>query len=395
MHRAVGLVVLISSILLVLVIGVSAAGMLVAVVQSPAPTPADAPTPRLSPNASPSPVRPDPSLTASIPATVDASGTTDVTAELQAVIDEAPDGSSLRFEIGARYRIEGSLLIAGRRDLTLDGRGATLIARQLTEDPERAHVRIVSSERVVVRDIAIIGANPDPGTFRAGFEWQHGVSIQGGHQITLERVSIDRPMGDCVYIANDTQAWAAAVTIVDTSCQGAARQGIAVVGGRSIVVERSTFGSIGLSVLDLEPAAGGPVPQGAHGIVFRDNVVDGPVGEKLLNATGVGQISDVLVQDTRVSGARWGIATQVAPHAGSPRYQDVVFRGNTAEGAFVGRGHAVLFFGDVDGLVVEANRQRIDHAYSAITLVRVCNVTLRDNELGPFDYVDVQPGTCA
>ena len=329
-----------------------------------------------------------------VPASVDVTGRDDVTRALQQVIDAAPDGSLIRFPAAARYRIEGTLLIADRRDLVIDGHGGALVATTLTDDPERAHLRLRSSRGITVRDLAILGANPDPGVFRAGFEWQHGVAVLGGGDVTLERLTVDRPMGDCVYIADDGAAWAAGVRVLDSTCRGAARQGIAVVGGRRVLIERSTFGAIGLSVLDLEPAAAGPVAQGAQDIVFRHNIVDGPVGEKLLNATGVGSVRDVVVESTRVSGARWGIATQVAPHAGSPRFENVVFRDNTAEGAFVGSGHAVLLFGDVDGLVLEANRQRIDHAHSAITLVRVCDVTMRDNDLAPFDVVEVRPGAC-
>ena len=55
------------------------------------------------------------------PSTIDSTGATDVTAELVAFIASVPDGSTISFPAGARYRIEKSLIIEGRHDLTFEG----------------------------------------------------------------------------------------------------------------------------------------------------------------------------------------------------------------------------------------------------------------------------------
>jgi hypothetical protein len=362
-------------------------GQSVAVPSRPPATPPSgaAPRPTLPPTVPPTAV-------VTVPGGIEDADPREVTAALQAVIDGAPDGALIRFPAGTTYRIEGPLEVAGRTGLTIEGTGVVLIQPALGEDPGREIWRIKDSRSITLTGFRLEGANPDPGVFVEGFEWQHSVSIEGAVDTLIDRVEMVRPMGDCVYVAFGDLAWATGVWVRDSSCHGAARQGIAVVGGRDIRVERTRFGEIGLSVLDLEPEAGGAIVQGAEAVVFSDNVVDGQYGGRMFNATGVGPVNDVVVEGTRVAGADWGISALAAPLAGSPRYRDIVFRQNVGEGAFVGRAHAFLHFADIDNLVVSGNRQRIDSAMAAIHLERVCNVVIDANALNPVDRVTEEGG---
>ncbi|MGH2705961.1 MAG: hypothetical protein ACRDJ4_12985, partial [Actinomycetota bacterium] len=52
----------------------------------------------------------------------------DVTADLLSWISSVPNGSVLSFARGACYRIDGSLKLLDRRDLTFEGNGATFEA---------------------------------------------------------------------------------------------------------------------------------------------------------------------------------------------------------------------------------------------------------------------------
>ena len=330
-----------------------------------------------------------------VPASIDPTGGEDVTADLQAIIDAALPGTEIRLRKDARYRVDGTLLIDGRERVVIDGQGATLAAHERGEDPDRAMWRIRSSQSVALRHMTLVGGHPDPGTYVKGFEWQHGVSIEGGHDVEVDGVTIRDVMGDCVYVANDDLQWADGVWVTALTCRDSGRQGVAVVAGRNIQVEGSTFSGIPLSVFDLEPETRGAVVQGVDGATFTDNVVDGPYGGKLFNAVGVGRIEHVLVQGTVVRDSEWGISAQVAPMAGSPRYRDLVFRDNQAEGAFVGLPHVVLSFGDVDDLVISGNSQRIIAAVAAIRLVRACNVVLDDNDLSPIGWVQEERGSCS
>jgi hypothetical protein len=112
-----------------------------------------------------------------VPPGIDATGRADVTVALQRFIDDAPDGATIRFAADATYRIEGTLHILRRVGLTFDGRGATFVATEQTSDPDRAHWWIESSNDIQLTDLTIQGAHPNPGTYVAAFEWQHGIQI--------------------------------------------------------------------------------------------------------------------------------------------------------------------------------------------------------------------------
>jgi len=353
------------------------------------------PSPSASPADSADPPQIATDAVVDVPTTIDPSGKTDVTADLQAVIDHASPGSEIRLQPDARYRVDGTLLIDARERLVIDGQGATLAVHDRGDDPERAMWRIRSSQGVALRHLTLIGGHPEPGTYVKGFEWQHGVSIEGGRDVEIDDVTIHDVMGDCVYISNDDQAWADGVWVSGLTCRDNGRQGVAVVGGRDVRVEGSTFSGIALSVFDLEPEAGGTVAQGVANATFIDNIVDGLYGGKLFNAVGMGSIDRVLVQGTVVRDSPWGISAQVAPMEGSPRYRDIVFRDNRADGAFVGLPHVVLSFGDVDDLVISGNSQRIVAAVAAIRLVRICNVTLEANDLSPIGWIQEERGSCS
>ena len=51
-----------------------------------------------------------------------------MTKELQAFIAQIPHHAVISFPAGAKYRIEGTLKVASRNDLRVDGNGATFFA---------------------------------------------------------------------------------------------------------------------------------------------------------------------------------------------------------------------------------------------------------------------------
>ena len=112
----------------------------------------------------------------------------DATAELQALIDRTPDGGEVRLS-GGRYRIEGTLVVEERRDLTIDGNGSTLFATT-TGTLKRSHLRVVGGRDIVVHDLTIIGANPHAGlderAYQPTLEGQHGIRLEGVTDIELD-----------------------------------------------------------------------------------------------------------------------------------------------------------------------------------------------------------------
>ena len=74
-----------------------------------------------------------------------------MTPALQAVVDRAPDGATIRFPPGARYRLGETLHLDGRHDLALDGRGTTFQAGP-GDGPGQPVIVLVGSSRITLRD---------------------------------------------------------------------------------------------------------------------------------------------------------------------------------------------------------------------------------------------------
>jgi len=314
-----------------------------------------------------------------IPDSVDPTGAEDVTSRLQRFVDAAPDGVTIRFAPGGRYRVEGTLLVRQRHGLTFEGGGATLFATQPTSDPERVHWWVDESTDIQIRDLTVEGAHPDPGTHVPDFQWQHAFQIYGGHDIEIgPNVTATGIVGDGVYIAR----WADGVYVHDCTISWNGRMGIAVVAGRNILVERCTFNNIAYSVFDIEPNDGNVPAEGADAITFRDNVVDGPVFSKFFALGGYGPVSNVVVTGNTVAGARNGIAVDARPRADTPRRSNVIFMDNVAEGVFgdFDAVLAVLEFSNIDGLIIRGNTQAV--APGGIIFARVkdsTGVQIEDN----------------
>lgn len=69
-----------------------------------------------------------------LPDTIDSTGETDVTAEIRAFLATVPNGCTVRFRPGGRYRVNPGLSgpASDKHDITIDGTGSTLV----TESPE-------------------------------------------------------------------------------------------------------------------------------------------------------------------------------------------------------------------------------------------------------------------
>lgn len=332
--------------------------------------------------------------TVQIPASVDPTGAQDVTGALQAIIDGIPDDTTLLFPSTATYRVDGTLAVNDRRALRFVG-GATLRAATLTDDPNRAMWRIRDSERIVFRDLQLVGANPDPGTYVENFEWQHSFDIQGGGHIEIDRVSMTSPMGDCVYVT-DTDAWAHDIWVHDSSCTGTGRHGVAVVAGRDIVIERNAFSRIAYVAFDLEPNLRTGAPsQGASDVTIQGNRVT-DTESQFFSAGGFGPIDRVTVRGNDARGAKYGLWSSVVPKDDHRRSQ-LAFEGNIADTSWRGGDGAALTFTAVDGLTVRDNAQpfSLTQAMTFARVTRSCAVTVVDNDTpGAFQEAEVEPYQC-
>lgn len=325
-------------------------------------------------------------------AAVDGTGADDVTWALQQVVDAVPDGGTLRLPSDARYRIEGTLSVEGRRGLTIEGDGATLVATTKGR-PNRFHVLIQHSSGIVIRDLHVVGANPQAGAregaYHPGHEWQHGFTILSSHDVTLDGVGVSRVYGDLVYIGQDGAGpWSENVTIENSTLTHSGRQGIAVVAARDVFVRHNVIDEVARASIDLEPA-------GPHAAVDGVTVSDNRFGPSLMYFLAAG--SDRPVDNVTVSGNEGfgGRALKLAVVGGpgaSRRNWTVV--DNVGVGA-ADWGRAAQTYVGVDGLVVRGNVQAVLPGLLHGVLVQdSCNFVVEDNHFPNSRGELLVEGTC-
>jgi Right handed beta helix region len=369
--------------LVIAVGGVASLAILAAIagtVLSPAPPPSVPPVgspagPNPLPTATPAPTR----AVVEVPPSIDATGASDVADQLQAVIDAAPDDAVIRLGTNATYRVETALVLDRRTGLEIDGRGATLMLVE-SDRSRRRNLWLVDATSIEIHDLTLVGSNPDPGVLNEDRQFEHGIWVDGGGSIKVERVTIENPWGDCLYLGDrdGRLPWVDGLVLRDSTCQGAGRNGVSIVAGRNVRIEGNTFGGIGLHAVDIEPNRTEQV-QGADRVAVTGNRVDGPVADYFFAANGWGPIGNLTVEDNVLSGV--ALRMTVAPVKGSGYIRRAVrVADNRSDTAFQGDGAAALQFRDVIGLTVTGNVVPLDGGGAALVQVDdSCQVTISGN----------------
>ncbi|MFP5256360.1 MAG: hypothetical protein ACLGI8_10985 [Acidimicrobiia bacterium] len=315
----------------------------------------------------------------------------DATAALQARLDATPDGATLRLEPGATYRLDGTLVVAGRRDLRIDGGGARLVAGA-TGDGDRAHLRIVGGRGVVVTDLTIVGANPyaglDDRAYQVELVGQHGVRLEGAVDVELDGVRITDVFGDFVYVGrHDDGRWSESVWIHDSTFARSGRQGLTVTAGRNVVIERNAITETRRATIDLEPNS---PSWGAEDIHILDNDV-GPGRLLFVAAAGRGPVDEVVVARNRL---RSHILNITVEPPGAERRRRFWVVDNTSDEPAT---RPPLRFTRVDGVVVTGNRQpMVRPGEPAVAVDGVCGLVVAGNDLTPGSLATTaDPPECA
>ena len=133
----------------------------------------------------------------SIPRAIAADCSSDVTLPLLKWLATVANGSVVRFGHGC-YRIEGTLQLSGRINLTLEG--GTFRSYDPPED-QRAIWRVIDSAGFKFRNMTIVGS-----FHQSDIDPRHDASLQHAHAIDLRGTSAEishihafRLAGDCVY----------------------------------------------------------------------------------------------------------------------------------------------------------------------------------------------------
>ncbi len=318
-----------------------------------------------------------PAATAQDAGSIDATGASDATADLQALFDRTPDGGVVQLQAGADYRLEGTLVLEERHNLRIEGNGARIFA---TPVAVRSHsqLRIVGGSDVAVRNLEIEGANPHAGRERgyvAAFEAQHGISLEGVTDVELDRVHIHDTYGDHVYVSRheEDRRWSERVWIHDSTFERTGRQGIAVVAARDVVIERNTMTDMARATIDLEPTT---ASWGADNVHIIDNEI-GPGRLLFVAAGGGGPVNRVVIARNTLRGR--DLSFRVVPPEGQRRQRFWVVD-NTSDTPI---SEPPVEFTRVDGAIVHGNRQPISGPEALVKVHDSCDVAVTNNNTAP------------
>lgn len=325
------------------------------------------------------------------PPSIDATGTDDVTTALLAWIGTVPDSSTIRLPAGARYRVEGTLLLRNRYGLTIEAAGATLVATTTGADAERpagvalrswprvrSHVSLVGGGGYVIRGLTIRGAHPFGGVGDSAYvealEAQHGVNAIAVRGLVLDSITITDIYGDFVYLGHAGDEWTSDVRISGSRFERNGRQGIGIVGARRVRIEGNYIGQVRRAGVDIEPNFSNG---GAVDVVVRNNTF-GPGRLNWVSSQGSsGIVDDVTFEANRLVGRP--IIVNFAPPLGNVRTR-IRFLDNVSDTVF-GSTQAPFRFLRVSGLEVRGNVQPLAarREMVGIDASEVCGAELEGN----------------
>src|SRR5262245_47805596 len=217
-------------------------------------------------------------------------------------IASVPDGSTIVLRADAVYRLDKTLAITRRWDLTIDGNGATL--KWVTDGGEnRRHVKVLGGGNIVIEHLTVRGANPDAGLSKDAWDrhhaFQHAFQFNAVQGAVLDGVQAYDVYGDFVYIsANADLVPSRDISIVNSTFDRNGRQGIAIGSAEHVVIQNNTIANVRQAVIDIEPMS---TDWHVDDVVVQNNVL-GPRRISILSAASRGPVSNVSFLDNGIVG---------------------------------------------------------------------------------------------
>ena len=198
-------------------------------------------------------------LVYTVPKTIKSDCSVAVENKIMAWLATVPDGSTVRFGAGRCYGQNGTITVADRNGLVIDGQGSEF--RALTSGgPDRANWRFVRGGNLTVQNMSVRGANPQ-GLYDHTVEWQHGYSVQSVQGIALMNVKARETWGDGIDLwryggvaqnpCGDDRS-TRHVLIASALLERNGRQGVAIEDAEHVTVQDSSIGPVAWANVDLE-----------------------------------------------------------------------------------------------------------------------------------------------
>ncbi len=318
-----------------------------------------------------------------IPASIPANCSRDVSAAVATWIASVPDGSTLRFGAGACYRVDRTVRIQNRHRLTIDGNGATFQAmtsgRELppTQARARSMFNFWRGSDLTVRNVIVRGANPNAGTgdfaYVAALEGQAAYVIGGVQNMVMDHVEAYDVYGDFVFVGPATKH----LLVRSSTFARNGRQGWTI-NGEDITFEHNTIRGTRRATIDLEPSSPSSI---TRRVTIRDNTIGAGRLYFLANEGRAAPTEDISVIGNRFVGKAMTI--RVDPPSGTRTRYRVI--GNVSDTPVGFDGGGALAFSDVVGVEVRDNVQPMQQGrhISGVSIRDSRNVVVSGNSF-PF-----------
>lgn len=314
--------------------------------------------------------------TYAVPRSIDQTGNSDVTAALQAFLDRVPDGSTISFPHNARYRVEGTLTLTARRNLTIQGNGATVFATT-RGSRNRSQWDFVRDQGLTVHDMVVRGANPNAGVgvdaYQAALEAQHGFEVLGSRDVGLNEVTVTDTYGDFVYVGS-SHGPSVDVRVEHSSFARSGRQGLSAVDAQDVRFDHNVITDTRRATFDLEPDS----PEWQVQSIMIDHNQVGPGRLLFVAAAGRGPVNGVSIVDNTLTGRNLNIS--VVTPTGKRRYNWLI-TGNTSNGVYGSPSGGAINLTRVSGITVTGNTQTLQKGrnMAGVQAKQSCDVTVSNN----------------
>lgn len=330
-------------------------------------------------------------------------GSRNVSLLLQAVLDTVPDGGCLRLHPDGRYRDDGTLLIMGRNNLTIDGNGAVLFTDGAPPLPpgaaksKRPHIQVLAGENVTIENITIDGPN-GPGGYHEAFETDHAFDVKGADGLTIRNSSARQVYGDFIYVDDTGWPLSSGITRPTTNLlvsgntfRNGGRHGFAVGGiGIGLRFEGNVVRKVRRSAVDFELNPNRTISQieivGNTFRAFRLNWI----------AAGEGSASDVYIAFNTIVGD--SMHSKMAPRTVGYVHERWTFEGNVSDTEHRSD-RTVFYMARVQNFTFIGNVQPMYPGGSGRVFGNfgdVCGITLVDNDFANYQelFYPTEPGIC-
>jgi hypothetical protein len=228
-----------------------------------------------------------------IPASVPANCSSDVTAQFQSYLGTVADGDTIQFPAGACYRLDGTLRVTDRHDLTFVGMGLGATLRQVTlpaATPKIEHTMIdtLGGSGLTFQNLTLQSTN-NAAAYNVDREWYAGFEIEGTSAVLIDNVHGEDLWGDFVQVDPDTRpatdVMATGVTVQNSSADHVGRHAFSCGGCDYVTFDRNTISDVGYHAFDLEVEASW---WHASNVRFSNNTITGYLHLGVVANAGVG-----------------------------------------------------------------------------------------------------------